>query len=745
MKLSQAGGLPLGAKTLTLSGGGTLQSEGLDLSHQNSKLLLSSITVDNVTTSESSLGLDIDADSSITSLSVSKITPVAIATDKKLSGAITVSAGSLNLTETGTLASAITMSGGKLDADNTMIISGTLTQAGNAAIDVRDEETVTFNTGTINTENYQLTFEGEGTVAFPTNASGIVLNHEDGIFKLAGTGTVKAVQVSTAANEGKGILVTQSGTISNLKISADTELNISNGKKLYGETEVAANKTLSLTGRGTLESALTLEGTLEAGANLKVSGLISVGDNSTISIPDADTTVTYTGGNLNVGAHILSIGGAGRFSNNGSSSLVLDLPESILDLTGSGKITGPVKLDGEGSKLKASGSPTISGNITQSEDTIIEVASNQTLSYSGASLNLGANKLSLKGGGSFSNTSDMQLNDPDSLLSLEGIGTIGGVRATVNANSDKGIQVVESSTLGSFDLSATSYLNVSESKTINGPITLQNNGDLTIKGSGEYLGDMKLAGGKFRVDSDVNVPVRDLTGTLSITASSEIIIPQDYSLDLNQTGGMNLGGDVLSLSGAGALNFKNSIDITNGELKVSSGTLNYANGGTTDKLTLESATLVLNGDLSIGDKLKTSGNDPTLQLNGNSLDLSGTNVKLELGTGMGLDGISTGTNTELLLTSDSTISRATPISLGSINLQNNALTLGSGTSDMTVTGAVTFDTSSSQILTGDADLTLQSASVLNLSDGKLSSTGGTLSLPQGLTLGGGAIFDFSGS
>ena len=204
-----------------------------------------------MTTSESSLGLDIDVDSSITSLSVSNITPVAIATDKTLSGSITVSAGSLNLTETGTLASAITMSGGKLDADASMVISGAVTQAGNAAIDVEDEKTVTFNTGTINTENYQLTFEGEGTVAFPTDSSGIVLNHEDGIVKLDGTGTVQAVQVSTAANAGKGILVTKSGEISNLKISADTELNISNGKTLYGSTEVTANKTLSLSGTGT--------------------------------------------------------------------------------------------------------------------------------------------------------------------------------------------------------------------------------------------------------------------------------------------------------------------------------------------------------------------------------------------------------------------------------------------------------------------------------------------------------------
>ncbi|MDG2065555.1 MAG: hypothetical protein P8L36_11245, partial [SAR324 cluster bacterium] len=676
--------------------------------------------------------------------------PVSIASGKTLSGAITVTAGSIKLDQTGTLASAIKMSGGKLDADNSMTISGAVTQAGNAAIDVQSGKTLTFDNGTINTENYQLTLEGAGTVAFPTNASGIVLNNADGIVKLNGTGvTVQAVKVSTAANAGKGILVNKSGTFSNLKISADTELNITNGKTLYGSTEVAANKTLSLIGTGTLNSALNLEGTLEAGANLTVSGAISVADNATVSIPNANTTLTYSGGNLNVGVHTLSIAGAGRFSNSSNSPIVLAVEESILDLKGSGTITGPVKLDGEGSTLKASGSPTISGNITQSDNATIEVASNQTLSYSGTSLNLGANKLSLTGGGTLSNSNTLVLNNADSLLSLEGIGTIGVVRATVNANSGKGIQAVESATLGSFELAATSFLDIAASKTINGPIKLQNNGDLTIKGSGEYLGDLELAGGKFRVDSDVNVPVRDLAGTLSITANSEIIVPQSYSLVLNQTGTLPLGGSTLSSSGAGKLKFEKVINVSGGELEVSSGTLHFVSGGsggsTVSVLALEGATLVLNGNLSIGDKLKTSGDDPTLQLNGNNLDLSGNNVQLELGTGLVLDGVLTGTNTELLLTEDSTISRASPFTLGSINLQNKALTLGSATSDMTVTGAVTFDSPSSQILTGEADLALQSSSGFDLLSGKLSSTGGTLSLPYGMALGSGSVFDFSGS
>ena len=86
----------------------------MDLNNANSKLLLSSITVDNVSTSLASLGLDVDNDSTITSLSVAHITPVSIAGSKILSGAITVTEGSIKLDETGTLASTIAMSGGPL-------------------------------------------------------------------------------------------------------------------------------------------------------------------------------------------------------------------------------------------------------------------------------------------------------------------------------------------------------------------------------------------------------------------------------------------------------------------------------------------------------------------------------------------------------------------------------------------------------------------------------------------------------
>jgi len=126
LTLSQTGGLALGANTLTLSGGGSLVSGGLTLDNASSKLVLNSITVDNVSTTSDSLGLDVDADSTVTSLSVANITPVAIASGSSLFGGITVSAGSLKLSEAGTLASTISMSGGVLDADESSTVSGGL-------------------------------------------------------------------------------------------------------------------------------------------------------------------------------------------------------------------------------------------------------------------------------------------------------------------------------------------------------------------------------------------------------------------------------------------------------------------------------------------------------------------------------------------------------------------------------------------------------------------------------------------
>ena len=142
--------LSLGAYTLKMSGGGTLgNTNALVLNNASSKLLLNSITVAKVSTSAVSLGLDVDANSTVTSLTVGHLaTPVSIADGITLSGGIAVTAGSIKLDEAGTLGSTVSMSGGTiLDADDTLTISGTLTQSG-------DIETVSYTHLTLPTTPY---------------------------------------------------------------------------------------------------------------------------------------------------------------------------------------------------------------------------------------------------------------------------------------------------------------------------------------------------------------------------------------------------------------------------------------------------------------------------------------------------------------------------------------------------------------------------------------------------------------
>jgi len=164
------------------------------LNNASSKLLLSSsITVDRVSTSLASLGLDVDDNSTVTSLTVGHTTPVSIASGKSLSGAITVSAGSIKLDEAGELASTISMSGGTLDADNSLTLSGTLTQSGDITIDVVDNKTLTYSGDEISLGAYTLTLSGGGTLV----SGGLTLNDADSKLLLDSI-TVDSVSTSHA-------------------------------------------------------------------------------------------------------------------------------------------------------------------------------------------------------------------------------------------------------------------------------------------------------------------------------------------------------------------------------------------------------------------------------------------------------------------------------------------------------------------------------------------------------------------
>jgi len=101
----------------------------------------------------------------VTSLTVANTTPVSIDTSITLSGAITVTAGSIKLDEAGTLASTVSMSGGTLDADETSTISGVITQTADIAIDVATGKTLTYSGAALSLGAYTLTLSGGGSLA----------------------------------------------------------------------------------------------------------------------------------------------------------------------------------------------------------------------------------------------------------------------------------------------------------------------------------------------------------------------------------------------------------------------------------------------------------------------------------------------------------------------------------------------------------------------------------------------------
>jgi len=204
------------------------------LNNANSKLFLNSITLGSASTSANSLGIDVDNNSTITSLSVANITPVSIASGKSLSGAITVTAGSLKLNETGTLASSVSMSGGTLDADETSTVSGTLTQSGAITIDVADNKTLTYSGTAISLGANTLTLSGGG------NFQSVGLDLNDPGSKLM-LNSITVDSVSTSA-DSSGLDVDADSTVTSLSVANITPVSIAYGKKLTGAiTETAGS------------------------------------------------------------------------------------------------------------------------------------------------------------------------------------------------------------------------------------------------------------------------------------------------------------------------------------------------------------------------------------------------------------------------------------------------------------------------------------------------------------------------
>ena len=107
-----------------------------------------------------------------------------------------------------------------------------------------------------------------------------------------------------------------------------------------------------------------------------------------------------------------SLSGAITVTNNGTLKLIKGY------LNNTGYLLSSISMSG--GKLEADNSLTVTGALTHTGNITIDVASGKTLTYTGTAISLGANTITLSGGGSLV-SGGLTLNDTSSKLLLNSI------------------------------------------------------------------------------------------------------------------------------------------------------------------------------------------------------------------------------------------------------------------------------------------------------------------------------------
>ena len=715
--------ISVGASTLTLRGGGSFVSGGLTLNDADSKLLLNSITLDSASTSSDSLGLDVDNNSTITAFSVGHITPVSIAAGKSLSGAVTVTAGSLKLNETGTLASTIAMSGGTLDSDESSTVSGAMSHTADIEIDVATSKTLTYSGTAISLGANTITLSGGGSLV----SGGLTLNDADSKLLL---NSITLDSASTSA-DSLGLDVDNNSTITALSVGHITPVSIAAGKSLSGAITVSAGS-VKLDETGTLASTIAMSGgTLDADETSTVSGALAQSGDIAIDIA-AGKTLTYSGAAVDVGAKTLTLSGGGTLGNTNAfvlnnansklllNSITLDSASTSVDSSGldvnadstvtslsvghitpvsiaagkslSGKVTltaGSLKLNETGTlastigmsggTLDADETSIVSGALTQSGDIAIDVATGKTLTYSGAAISLGAKTITLSGGGTLGNTNALVLNNANSKLLLNSI-TLDSVSTSADS---LGLDVDNNSTITALSVGHITPVSIASNKTLSGAVTVTA-GSLKLNETGTLASTIAMSGGT--LDSDESSTV---SGALSHTADIEIDVATSKTLTYSGSA-ISVGANTITLSGGGSL--------------VSGGlTLNNADS----KLLLNSITL---------DSASTSSDSLGLDVDADSTvtSLSVANITpVSIAAGKSLSGAITVSAGSVKL--DETGTLASTIAMSGGTLDSDESSTVSGT--LSHTADITIDVNTGKTLTYSGAAISLGAKTITLSGG----------------------------
>jgi fibronectin-binding autotransporter adhesin len=734
---SGSGGLISGGSTLTIDGGVTVQTGVTGTETISAFLALGGNQTWTVTDAASTLDIESGGLSGAFALTKAGAGTLILGAADTYTGATTVSAGALKITNSASLAdtssvtvasgAALQLSGGQIFSAVGTTLNGTGLSGNGALESVSD----------LNTYSGSITLGSNATIGSDVgstlNLTGATITGTGFNLTLTGVG---GGNVASAINTGAGTLTkTGSGT-------------------------------WTLTGANTFTGATTISsGTLAigTGGNLAFSSGITVASGATFSISAATGPETIkdlsgvSGSSVLLGDNALTLGTAnsttfaGVISDGGGGSLV-KVGTGVLTLSGTNTYAGGTTINGGEVKVASvvtnlgSGPLTLGGGELLTTTTssaantgtlnaganIIAAATTTTATYSGAiggtgSVTLGdatdTGTIILSANNNYSGTTTIGANTTAQLGASGATGSFGTGAVTDN---------------GTIDLNKTGAYTYTNATSGTGSLVQSGTGTATITNTNTYVGGTTIDNGAISVGSvDINL------GTGNLTIGGGELITTTTAVATNKTVTLNAGTDTIAAQTATTAVYDGVIGGT-GALTVGDGT----NAG----LVVLGATNTYSGGTTISDgTLKIGTGSTTGSITGNVTDNSAL-VFNHIGNftyGGVISGTGTVNSTEgtLILTGTNTYNGATSITAGTLELSgtgsiaNSALTVGSGTTLAAVgttngVGALTIDSGSVNLQNG-ANNTLDGTTLT------VTANGGTLAIDVGATAGTSDLLDLS--
>ncbi|MEC8184996.1 MAG: hypothetical protein VX208_07915, partial [SAR324 cluster bacterium] len=610
-----------------------------------------------------------------------------------------------------------------------IVITGSMSLLGNAEIYIAPNKTLTYQgVLPITIQNKQLSILGGGHFLSIDNHSNGIHLADDANLKIGGQNTtISHVSVNqssensvlevletwtefcgqnSSTGSGNGIIkhLNSQGNFS-IKLGNQTNLNLENS------FAIEENKSLEIEGNG--------EAILSFGDNLTIGGTLSLKNETRLS-----------GGLLNFDGGLLEV------EEDSSIDSEINFFQSSIKVLENTEL----KLDNTTFSLNQSSFEIESGASIKFD--------NSTLKWQGQLSKIGEgnlilDKVLISGNASYSGSSEatiknlqldnnpFQLESPTSSFRLSEKLFVAGTQSELNTN-DANLYLEKGLELSSGKLSSTGgRVDVQDNFTlIGGSLDFENttlaldgtsslsSGSLTVSSGTLALGGgFEKNGGTLSFSNTSFSLLDNLTWTSDSLLEVKTLELDNFSLTLGSASSDLKIIDPLILdhsnekliSGEADLKFSGLLNISLGELSSSNGIIQLEQGVVLSggKLTVPNSTLV------IGNQFNKSGG---------SANLAGASLQLY---------------SDLSLTSD------TLLSVQSLDLNQQKLTLSDGGSDLEIQNLLEIDHANEGLITGDADLKLKQG--ISISAGEVISTAGTVAIKGASSLSSGTLSVSSGT